>query len=176
MTEKSAEALASEAIGAAGSTAGVRDEARGATIAMLRLIEKRLLDGLEGARLRGIPNLMPEVVSAPFHATRVRGRNLNEPLPFDGRGVLVLTAHGQFCVARRDLEGYDGITVRVNARPAVDEDFVAQDVAEIASNVAHVLKRHVAQCGSASGNYARLRDVALAVMRGLSTGDDRARA
>lgn len=126
--------------------ARARADARVDVVSLIRQVEKRIVKSLDGGVLKGsyssrLPNLMPSF-GQPLHAVRLRGKP-EESLPEDGRAVLVMLEHGTFVMAKRDLDNYDGVTLRASVTPAKDSDFIAQDIHHVMKNVATTLSIHV---------------------------------
>src|SRR5260221_243434 len=110
-----------------------------------RHLEQRVREALDGTRLRGMPDLDPHA-NDPFRAIRVRGA-VDGELPHD-REVLVFCDDGVFRVAC-SVPG-----PVVHARPALDSDFLADDMGEIARRIAGALAVHCEQAGRSCARYA----------------------
>jgi len=115
---------------------------------------------LSGGNLRGLMNLTADPQSEPFVAVRLRGKHLSEPLPFDGRGVLVMLQQGQLAIARRAVDRYDGAKMGVDVRPITPDDLVAQDVTDVLPNIARVLRVHAAKTQECAERYDAMAQIA----------------
>lgn len=132
--------------------------ARAGAIEALRRIEERLVVALEGGRLRGMPNLLPEA-EQPFYAVRLRGR-FDEVLPLDGRAVLVLRDDGRLCMAMREEQRTlrpETVTVHWEAH---DGDLRAEDLEVVTERVHEALVSHLARISRTEARYRAAADLA----------------
>lgn len=134
-----------------------RLKARVVSIRAIRELEERLVEAIAGEKIRGMPNLMP--TGEPLYAMRInswsRKWGASEPLPRDGREVLVLTNVGQLRVARRD-----GQEPWSDLREVVDEELVIEDLELFTRAVQAALEKHMALVDKRVRSIARVEDLA----------------
>lgn len=120
----------------------------------IALLERRLVEALDGEALKGMSSLLP---NASFPALRVRqgsGRfGAQEYLPRDGREVLVLRVDGTLAFARRSGEAAE------LRRPAQDE-LRADDFEPYVRTVQEAVEAHLARTGRRDAHYARVEEIA----------------
>ena len=146
----------------------VREEARGQAVRAIRAIESELVDALDGATLRGLPNLGSS--GERFYAIRVRtqqygevGPNAEEPIEA-GEEPLCLTKEGVLVVARwhyvnneRD-PGAGGD--RLSSPPVRSDELMIEDVEALVRTVHHVVPRHLAQLETTNARFSRIGELA----------------
>lgn len=127
-------------------------------------VQDRVIRSLGGARLRGLPNLVPELNRQPsFFAARVRG-GYDEPLPAAhfpdaGREVVCISDEACLISARRAWNPI-GRKVFISHRWVTSDDIRVEDVQDYSRAMATALARHVQECERLSERFGRLVDLA----------------
>jgi hypothetical protein len=128
-------------------------------------VQNRVLSALAGQRIRGLPNLVPDLNRNPkFIAARVRG-GYDEPLPAlsrdngPGREVLCISDEGVLIMAYRL---YNPIACKefVSYRWIVEDDIRVEDVQDYARAMSRVLSTHVAECERLSVRFDEVATIA----------------
>jgi len=141
---------------------GKIETARILAVRTVRAIEDRLSSALDGVRLRGLPNLVPEWRGVSYAAARIRARHDTpleeiEPGKADGHLALVLTAYGRLVMARRAIEFGHPVVVEV---PATDAYLCAEDLWDFARILAIVLPTHTRLARYAGEKFDRISRLA----------------
>jgi hypothetical protein len=150
----------------------VREEARAHAVRAIRAIESELVDALDGATLRGLPNLGGN--GERFYAIRVRtqrdaevGPNAEEPIGGDEES-LCLTKEGVLVVVgwlrARDTQLAD----RIYSPPVRDENLLLEDVEALVRTVHYVVPRHLAQLEQTSARFSRIGELAARICAELT--------
>jgi len=142
-----------------GVLADTRVDARDSVAMAIFELQRKLKSALGQHVLKGAPNLAAGGASEPFYAWRLRGKYLSEPLPHDGREILVVTMFGEFAMAKRDLESYDGTQMQIVARDATSLDVTAQDVHEVFPNMLRILSKHLELAKRSCERYEYMSDL-----------------
>lgn len=129
----------------------VQERAAAQSISAIRAIESRLVEALDGERLRGLPNLGND--EHRFHAARVRGRYASEVLPFDGREILVVDGDGWIVFAAFSRQG-------VVTKRALDDELLAEDVALLSERAQQILAAHLSRLERSTARYEKLEELA----------------
>ena len=144
----------------------VRDTAREESIAAVRSLEKRLAEVLDGAYIRGLPNLNKD--GEPFRAARINIQNpkINsfDHLPIDGRAVLVLCEDGKIAMARRVVNEHGSYAVR---EPVEECEFKAEFVEAFTKVVMLALETHNQRMERSTLNYIKLREFAIKIKNAI---------
>lgn len=132
-----------------------RDRERAVTSAMvmIRTLEARIHDALEGDTLRGMKSLIPGEM--PYYGANLSGHkvNIDKYLPEDGREVLILDKHGKFYMA------HGVFPWRVEVRPVEDEDVRATDLDHISRAIQEVLGRHIVRSERTAASYRAVEEL-----------------
>lgn len=154
---------------ASDEVAVTRADASESVVSLLRGLEKRLRDALDGDSLRGLVDLGNGCVGAnltmvyffngePFGTMTKDGRTLYcidrwLPLGIDGRVVLICDKHGLFLMARRTGDGYE-------TRPVRDDEIRAEWLDLVPRALEVVLERHLDRTLRTAASYSATADLA----------------
>jgi hypothetical protein len=139
-----------------------RGQAHTSAIALIRELEWRLHNSLQNETLRGLPELTPG--PTPLQGVQVRSirydrQKFEEPLPTDGKSVLVLDKYGALIMARRVFDPigrYDGWTSWVVA----DDELKAEDLEPFTRAVQLVMENHLARVERTAQTYDKVSEFA----------------
>jgi hypothetical protein len=151
----------------AGSAAAkLRDLARGKAVRVVRELERRLVEALDGGTLRGLRTLAPEE-AGPYYAANVRvGGRHGIDTWLRGEDVLCIDKDGRLVMAGLWDDGPVPVSY-VRAHPARDEELRAEDAEAMASAVRQVLERHAAASARTGERHARAGAAAEELARAL---------
>lgn len=133
-----------------------RAEASESVVNVLRTLERKLIDVLDGECLRGLAPL----ASSPAHTGRDRfyGAQLvsqHVDTPLGERQVLCVDKHGVFVMARR----FQGVPFW-SARPVVDLELRVEWLGSVTKALQIVLERHIARSARTEATYRATAELA----------------
>lgn len=140
-------------------TAQSRERARADAVRIIRQLEERLITALSGEVLRGLPNLCRDAAK-PFFAIRARCGDASDPLPWDGRAVLVLALDGHLRMAMRQEDKTLRPVTEVVSWLAEDKDILAEDLACVTKRMNEALENHLTKAVKATERYTAVSDLA----------------
>lgn len=153
-------------------------EAREISVRAIRTLVARLAEALDGATLKGLPNLGASS-SKPWRGARVRGSGgrraraddidfLATPLARPaggetyGKAAICINHRGELVSAQLDCHG------DVRESPVHDDDLFAEDAERLASALAGVLHQHIRRSKRSTQRFANIRAFSDRVLRILS--------
>lgn len=131
-----------------------RFTARQEVIKAIRSMEQDMFTATEGVSLRGMPDLLSDG-TRHCYGMRVRGK-FNEPLPRDGRSVLVINQRGLLCYATRVFT----TAVDWRCRPVNDDEILTEDLESYVESIKIALGEHVRRIKKSGEKFERLEEFA----------------
>jgi hypothetical protein len=139
-----------------------RAEASESVVNVIRTLERKLIDALDGECLRGLVSL----AGAPGGRDRFYGAQLvsnNIDLPLNDRAVLCVDKSGEFVIARR----FDGVPYWA-ARPVMDLEIRVEWLGLVTQSLQKVLERHIARSARTEANYRATAELAEKLARNVA--------
>lgn len=135
-----------------------REDARRESVRVIRAIEAKTVEALNGERLRGLPNIGTR--SDPFYAARVLPAGKVGRMPKDSRSVLAVGVDGRLIVVASVRGSIEFGTVS-------DDELVSEDLAPYTRLVANLLERHALLSDRRIGQLTKAYDLALRLFAAL---------
>lgn len=152
-----------------------REQASATAWPIIEAMVDILAKALNGAQLRGLPNLATS--AGAYRGLHVRATNSGKALPFPriphsgymgpapwGKEVLVLSAGGALVMVRANDLG------ETEERPAQVEDILAEDMEHVAETISEACRLHMASSLKATGAYNAISELAERLRGALEDG------
>jgi hypothetical protein len=142
------------------SVAEDRATAAASTVNVLRELERRLVDALDGDSLRGLSNICTYQGSGRdrsherFYAAQLAVPDIDMQLPVH-KDVLCVDKHGRFVLARRV-----SVAPFWESRATVDADLRAEWLEAVTQALQAVLTRHLERTERTAKNYRQTAELA----------------
>lgn len=137
-----------------------RAQASESAVNVLRELEKRMVEALDGDSLRGLANLVNVAGSARdraferFYAAQLTVPDIDMQLPMH-KDVLCVDKHGRFVMARRI-----SVSPYWSALPSEDSELRAEWLGVVSHALQTVLTRHLERTERTARNYRTIDDLA----------------
>jgi hypothetical protein len=142
-----------------------REETKREALEAIRLLERRIKDAVRGDVIRGLSALVRE--GTPFFAARIGSKSIDDPLPYNGRQVLVFSKTGGLWWASR-VTTPQVCEQRWIAHEAADETLRTEHLEQALTTADEMLRRHIDRAEKTAANYERIAQIHDRVMRLLT--------